>query len=173
MNWQPRPAPYNSGMRIFFDTEFTDLTENAALISIGMVDEAGDEFYAELSDTYSPDACSEFCRREVLPHLEGGTVQRSLGDLREVLREWLTAKGEGVVLVCDSSRDVHQFRQLFPCGLPSNVSCEVLGWWGNVRRRFFNRGRRMHRDLGLRVHHALDDARINRLVLSRRPASSD
>lgn len=155
-------------MRVFFDTEFTGLTDDASLISIGMVDEAGEEFYAELSDTYSPRECSEFCRREVLPHLEGGAARMLLVDVRHSLWNWLASRGAGAVLVCDSPRDVRQIRRLFAKGLPPNVSIEVLGWWPNLRRRFLNRGRRMHIQLGLRVHHALDDARVNRLVLSRR-----
>ena len=54
-------------MRIYFDTEFTGLTSDAALISVGMVDESGAEFYAELSDTHKIEDCSEFCISEVLP----------------------------------------------------------------------------------------------------------
>lgn len=109
-------SPDEGGVRIFFDTEFTGLIEDAALISIGMVDEAGEEFYAELPDTYSPEVCSEFCRREVLPHLEGGAVKRSLSDLREVLREWLAAKGEGSGTGCDSPSDVRRFDSFFQTG---------------------------------------------------------
>lgn len=36
--------------RIFFDTEFTGLQQNTALISIGMVSQQGFTFYAEFSD---------------------------------------------------------------------------------------------------------------------------
>ena len=37
-------------MEVFFDTEFTGLHQNTTLISIGCVSNAGDTFYAELSD---------------------------------------------------------------------------------------------------------------------------
>jgi hypothetical protein len=158
-------------VHIFFDTEFADLTEEAALISIGLIDEAGNEFYSELSDTYSADACSDFCQREVLPHLEGGAARRTLAALRVELRSWLSAYGRDTLLVCDSPRDISQIRRIFPNGLPINVSCEVLGWWSNLRRRFLNRGRRIHSQLGLRGHHALDDARVNRFLLSRPPVA--
>lgn len=130
-------------MRIFFDTEFTGLTRGAKLISIGLVDETGEhEFYAELADTYTPAECSD-------------------------VREWLLARGPETVLVCDSPRDVAQIRGLLLEALPPNTTLQVLGWWGNLKRRISNRGRRLHRKLGLRVHHALDDARVNRLVLTR------
>jgi hypothetical protein len=155
-------------MRIFFDTEFTGLTDDAKLISIGLIDEAGlNEFYAELSDTYEISDCSDFCRSEVLLHLEGGAVRLSLSEVRARLEAWLREQGPNTVLICDSPRDPVQLAQLFPAGYPANVTIEVLGWQGNLRRRIFNFGRRVHRRLGLRVHHALDDAKVNRLVLLR------
>jgi hypothetical protein len=153
--------------RIYFDTEFTGLSHDAKPISIGLVDESGNnEFYAELSDTYRPEDCSEFCASEVLPHLEGGAVAMSVDELRRRLPAWLHERGAGAVLVCDSHRDVGQLDALLPDGLPPNVEVRVLGWWGNLKRRVKNRGRRIHRAHGLRVHHALDDARVNRIVLA-------
>jgi hypothetical protein len=155
-------------MRIFFDTEFTGLTADAKLISIGLVDETGtQEFYAELADTYALPDCSAFCLREVIPHLEGGPARRTLYELRKELQAWLLGRGEGAVLVCDSKRDVVQINRLLPDGLPANVSIDVLGFFANWRRRLVNRGRRIHRSHGYRVHHALDDARVNRLVFVR------
>lgn len=37
-------------VKIFLDTEFTGLHQNAALISLAMVAETGEEFYAEFND---------------------------------------------------------------------------------------------------------------------------
>jgi hypothetical protein len=150
------------------DTEFTALTANAKLISIGLVDETGKaEFYAELSDTYELSDCSDFCRRQVIPQLQGNDVRLRLVELQMRLRAWLAARGPRIVLVCDSRRDVVQILSVFPAGMPETVSVEVLGWLDNLRRRTFNYRGRMHRRLGLRAHHALDDARVNRLVLQR------
>ena len=155
-------------MRVFFDTEFTGLTTDAKLISIGLVDESGlNEFYAELTDTYELRDCSDFCLREVIPHLQGGAVRQSLSEVQTTLEAWLRARGLDTVLVCDSPRDVTQLVVVLPGGRPVNVSIEVLGWQGNLKRRIFNFGRRIHRKLGFRVHHALDDAKVNRLVLMR------
>jgi hypothetical protein len=53
------------------------------------------------------------------------------------------------------------------CRTACRQSVDVLGFWANWKRRVLNRGRRIHREHGLRVHHALDDARVNRLVLTR------
>lgn len=36
--------------RIFFDTEFTGLHKDTSLISIGLVSENGQKFYAEITD---------------------------------------------------------------------------------------------------------------------------
>ena len=37
-------------MKIFLDTEFTGLHQYTSLLSIGLVDEDGRHFYAEISD---------------------------------------------------------------------------------------------------------------------------
>jgi len=36
--------------KIFFDTKFTEMRQNATLISIGLISESGQTFYAELND---------------------------------------------------------------------------------------------------------------------------
>lgn len=152
---------------IYFDTEFTGLTPDAKLISIGMAESPSQrEFYAELTDTYAVDDCGAFCREVVLPLLDGGDTEMTLAQLRGRLWAWLAAAGPDTVLVCDCARDVVQLDQMFPDGLPSNCRLQVLGTWGNWKRRICNINRRLHRKHGWRVHHALDDARVNRLVLA-------
>ena len=47
-------------MKLFLDTEFTDLVPHNKLISIAMVSDTGNYFYAELTDTYELKDCSEF-----------------------------------------------------------------------------------------------------------------
>lgn len=152
---------------VFFDTEFTALADDAALISIGLIDEFGQNyFYAELSDTYTTENCSEFCRQYVLPHLDEKNLM-TLVELRLALRSWLVNVGTNVRLICDSKRDLAQLATIFPDGVPGFVSSEALGFWQNVKRRIFNMGRRMHRRYRLRVHHALDDAVVNCLIFSK------
>lgn len=151
-------------VRVFFDTEFTGLTDEAKLISIGLIDETGQRtFYAEVSGIESAE-CSPFCRANVLPLLEHGSVTLPLDTLREELHIWLSALGPAS-LVCDSQRDTAQLSRLFPDGLPGNWTVCVLGLRQNARRRLLNIGHRLHRRHGLRVHHALDDAKANRLAL--------
>jgi hypothetical protein len=96
--------------RIFFDTEFTGLRADAALISIGLVDETGSEFYAELSDTYQTTECSDFCREQVLLHLEGGDVARTLDEVRQGVLAWLRGiEPTKRVLPCHDAKWVSRF----------------------------------------------------------------
>ena len=52
----------------FFDTEFTGLRKDTTLISIGIVSDTGDRFYAELTD-YNESMCDEWIEKNVLDHL--------------------------------------------------------------------------------------------------------
>lgn len=76
----------------FFDTEFTELSSDSRLISIGLVSEDGRHtLYAELSDTYRLRDCSEFVREVVLQQPEGGAVAMTMHQLAERLSCWLHA----------------------------------------------------------------------------------
>ena len=55
-------------MRIFFDTEFTGLHKNTTLISIGLIDEDDNMFYAELND-YDESLCDDWINENVIKHL--------------------------------------------------------------------------------------------------------
>ena len=53
-------------MNVYFDTEFTDLSSEAELISIGMTTDKGFHFYAEFTDFTEP---SEFVKENVIPNM--------------------------------------------------------------------------------------------------------
>lgn len=55
-------------MKIFFDTEFTGLHKNTTLISIGLVDENGRNFYAEFTD-YNKLQCDDWIQENVINNL--------------------------------------------------------------------------------------------------------
>lgn len=55
-------------MKYFFDTEFDEDGKTIELISIGMVDENGREFYA-VSNEFNPDKCNDWVKANVLPLL--------------------------------------------------------------------------------------------------------
>ena len=55
-------------MKIFFDTEFTGLHKNTTLISIGLFDENGRNFYAEFND-YDESQCDDWIQDNVIKYL--------------------------------------------------------------------------------------------------------
>lgn len=55
-------------MKIFLDTEFTGLHQNTSLLSIGLVDEDGRTFYAEISD-YDFTQMDEWLLNNVMNHM--------------------------------------------------------------------------------------------------------
>src|SRR5690348_4205522 len=74
-------------MKLFFDTEFTGLHQTTCLLSIGIVDENGREFYRELDD-YDPTQLNDWLKENVIANfLNEGSV--NMGMLRDDLREWL------------------------------------------------------------------------------------
>ncbi len=156
-------------MEVFFDTEFTTLGDRINLphlISIGCVAQGGEEFYAELTDTWQQSACSEFVVENVLPLLQGGDSRMKESELAVRLKGWIEGltTNEEVVFCTDSPRFDWPFvGELF----------NFYGWPKNMRRRystvFFEEGwRNQYYDAGLqdfwnknlaRQHHSLVDAR--------------
>jgi hypothetical protein len=143
-------------VRVFVDTEFTDFLE-CELISIGLVSEDGQEFYAELSD-FDRSKCSDFVRAAVLPQL--GIHAAVVGTEEEVvpaLCAWLR-NFKSTVLVCsDQMVDwellCYLVRDPVTLQLPPGLSWESIAndldptavW------RYFEGS-------GHRPHHALHDA---------------
>jgi len=79
-------------MRVFFDTEFTGLHQKTTLISIGMVDENGRDFYAELID-FDIGQCDDWITENVLDKLTA-TNQVTTSKLKKQLQEWFAFYGE-------------------------------------------------------------------------------
>lgn len=151
-------------IRIFFDTEFTDLIVDPQLISIGLIDESGERvFYAELSDTYRLADVGDFAREAVLPQLEGGAIRLTMAELREQLKAWLEAFGEPVKLATDSlSWDWPWIQEIFEdmATWPPNLDGKPLIL---AQETEFNLATERAFAGGLCRHHALDDAKANRL----------
>jgi len=156
--------------RIFFDTEFTGLIIDPQLISIGLVDEAGERsFYAELSDTWQlEDVRDEFVRAAVLPQLEGGAALMTMAELTLRLGNWLEDFEQPVKLATDSlSWDWPWIQEIFYIAgtWPENVDGKPLLLSMNYLNDSdkFNHAVEKAFAAGLRRHHALDDAKANRL----------
>lgn len=86
-------------MNIYFDTEFTGLHKNTTLISIGMIAENGQSFYAELTD-YDKSQCNKWITENVLNELlynsqlwEDGVADTQIhgtkNDVLIALKKWL------------------------------------------------------------------------------------
>ena len=105
-------------MNIYFDTEFTGLVPNTTLISIGMVTDRGEKYYAEFTD-YNENLVTGWIREHVIDNLKhGGTTDirckylsselgydEALGPtymIRDDLRNWL----HDVSAVYESTSDV-------------------------------------------------------------------
>lgn len=92
-------------MNLFLDTEFTELSQKAQIISLALVSENGQEFYAEFKD-YSRNEISGWSLVHVIPNLilhekedcfVGNTKTRLKGsreEIRGALKFWLSQFGE-------------------------------------------------------------------------------
>lgn len=105
---------------IYYDTEFTDLSPDASLITIGFITEAGDELYIELTDGWTKDECSCFVCEEVLPLLglhNPELLTRAAAAAR--IEAWfheLRAGDQSIPIEClsDSTFDWQHLLELFP-----------------------------------------------------------
>lgn len=94
-------------MNLFIDTEFSELTRDAQLISFAAVAEDGQAFYCELAPL--PTATSAFVREVVLPLLEGGPAVCRREDFAGRLAAWL-GRFDNPMLLCDSDWDIYVLR---------------------------------------------------------------
>ena len=122
--------------KIFFDTEFTGLHQNTTLISIGLVAETGQTFYAELTD-YDKNQIDDWLKTNVIDNLtnqlmlnnsyEGTENVRCKCDtetLKLYLSSWLS-QFESIEMWSDClSYDWVLFNQIFghAFNIPKNVN---------------------------------------------------
>ena len=148
-------------MRLFLDTEFTDFTD-PEMISIGIVDENGREFYAE-STSFRREACSEFVVETILPLLGQsnsivGTQQHIAGQLERWLEQY---RDVGAVICVDYYTDWYLFQGLLS-QLPVRGNFDFItqeNIWPNLDGRSILQ---WWEDTQLPQHHALYDAHANR-----------
>lgn len=89
-------------MKIFLDCEFTQLNQDSKLISLALVSESDDEFYVELTDTYTLQDCSDFVIQHVLPQLDSLRYGQSLVDARALLLRFLSGFDEELEVCSDA-----------------------------------------------------------------------
>ena len=100
-------------MKIFLDCEFTQLNQYSKLISLALVSQSGEEFYVELTNTYSLDDCSDFVIQNVLPQLDPLRCGQSLSEAQASLRRFLGSFVEQLEVCSDAPHwDWQLFRDL-------------------------------------------------------------
>jgi len=168
--------------KLFLDTEFTGLHQNTTLISLALVAETGDEFYAEFND-YDESQIDSWIQENVLDHLlladqskysaayvgKRRSVRGTVDTIAEHLIDWL-AKFERVEIWSDTlAYDWVLFCQLFGGALeiPKHIyyipfdlatSFRIFGIDPDANREEFAAMNGWKDDLP--KHNALHDARV-------------
>ncbi|MRT30412.1 3'-5' exoribonuclease [Herbaspirillum sp. CAH-3] len=145
--------PFN----VFIDTEFTDFLD-PQLISIGLVAQSGEEFYAELP--YEVRECSEFVKAAVLPLLGYAPhAEMSKDDLYLQMTNWLRLirpKDQEVFICYDYQTDWDLFCDVLDGRVPPWCKRTLVADRINEILRYD-----YHQKSALPEHHALNDARAN------------
>ena len=141
-------------MRIFLDCEFTDLIPYNKLISIALVDEDENYFYAELTDTYKLDDCSDFVKSNVLPLLHG-TPRMTYYQCSLAIGNWIEARNVPCVIASDNpSWDLPHLMKLLEPLWPENLDRTMIV---PIRVSDLDKEALLVK-FGYNAHNALDDA---------------
>lgn len=140
-------------MRLFLDCEFTQLSQQAKLISLALVAEDGREFYVEVIDAWREEDCSEFVREIVLTQLWGGEYAMPIIEARSALLRFLATYDEELEVVTDAPE--------YDWELFCELAYDNGKWPRNVRNYPTNATTMAAMNDGEELpHHALLDARI-------------
>lgn len=153
-------------MKIFIDTEFTDFID-CHLISLGMVTEHGEEFYAEVP--YPDKACSTFVREVVIPmlgkdphaHCEKDMLQSRILDWLKLVRP----DNEHIELCYDYQTDLDLFADALEGRIPSYIQARLV----NSKISEFLLVLFWENNPSLNRHHALHDAKANAYAFREHP----
>ena len=165
-------------MRVFMDTEFTQLyhqVHETKMISIGLyTEDCRRYFYAELTDNYTQDECSDFVREVVLPLLDASPLQETIDYKRvharmtraqcaEHLSAWIAAIQEPVEIISDAPNydwplltNLFQDRLWPPMLLRECRTC----YPSDESERLYLQNQETLLASFYRRHHALDDAKV-------------
>jgi len=145
-------------IKLFLDTEFTDLIPENKLISIALVTEDGREFYAELTDTYELEDCSEFVKQFVLPILKGDPYKMSEYACALKIAQWIEDLGEPCILGLDNVswdfphlKRLIQMTSLWPANLAKTDYYKFVVMNDDAEQIVM--------DNNFDIHNALDDAK--------------
>jgi hypothetical protein len=152
--------------RYFYDCEFIEDGRTIDLVSIGVVDEFGREFYA-ISTEFDPEAAGPWVRRHVLARLPspGDPVWRSRERIREELARFLLAPTrdredlELELWAWYAAYDHVALAQLW--GAMPALPRAIPRFTKELRQLWDDKGRPSLPDAAQRRHDALVDARHN------------
>jgi hypothetical protein len=143
-------------MRLFLDTEFTDLVPGAKLISIALVDEDENYFYAELTDTYEPKDCSNFVKSFVLPFLKG-VPKMTHQECALAIGNWIEDRNVPCIIASDAPNwDIPHLNKLIQDCIPVNLETKMI-YSVRIPADLETALALKH---GYNIHNALDDAFI-------------
>ncbi|MGI8648440.1 MAG: polyadenylate-specific 3'-exoribonuclease AS [Mycobacteriales bacterium] len=147
--------------RYFYDTEFIEDGITIDLVSIGVVDESGREFYA-ISTEFDPGRAIPWVRTNVLNQLPSPnhSAWQSRASIADLLLTFLTEPGERVELwAWYAAYDHVALCQLWG-GMPA-LPRELPRFTRELRQRWEDRGEPKLPTPGPGAHNALVDARLN------------
>jgi hypothetical protein len=172
--------------KVFFDTEFSGLHQNTTLISIGLVAESGETFYAELDD-YDEKQVNDWIRENVISKLRleqrgltaRGNSSEYFGNKKQLaayLRTWLNQFEYIEIWSNCLAYDWVLFCQLFGGAfeVPKNVyyipfdictSFKEKGIDPDISREEFTK--EIFKDQTVNKHNALYDANIIRACYAK------
>ena len=107
-------------VKIFFDCEFSSLNQYSQLLSIGLVSENGDEFYAEVE--YDPNKIHFWVKENVLPKLNDKKLTRN--ELKSKLNDYFAQFDEPIEMWGDVPHyDWVHFCEIYggALNLPENI----------------------------------------------------
>ena len=147
-------------INIFFDTEFTGLTSDPHLLSIGLVADSGETLYVEFSNGWSETDCSNWVQKHVMPML-GKCERLTRRDAGARIITWLESFESSPTLLGETTWDTTLFADLMDeCGVTSDrFRLEVLAFSGKDQAKIFETAKRRYLESRqLTAHHALSDA---------------
>jgi hypothetical protein len=148
-------------VRYFYDCEFIEDGTTIDLVSIGVVDENGREFYA-VSTEFDPSRAIEWVRRHVLAKLPppADPAWKSREQIRAELLEFLTAPGDPIELwAWMAGYDHVALAQLW--GDMRALPRPIPRFTHELRQRWEDAGCPPLPDAGVDQHDAIADARHN------------
>ena len=158
-------------MLLFLDTEFSSLEQsNPSLISLALVREDGDFFYAEAPSASYLGRASPWVHEHVLPLLWNGSYRMLLPDLSANVVAWIEAVPERTMIVTDApdfdfELMLKPLLDLWPRNLARQAMLFDSYSMGVDRQEWLGKVMADYHAAGWPAHHALHDAQALRAGL--------